>query len=190
MRSKLAILAIVSGLLIGGLLISLAVLWYQPDDLRCNLEDLILKDELMPSGWQKQWYVLPPALPEEGAQDALAVQFDRDNISFAHHTVYRYRNQMEAIVWLRVNRELYFPSSWHWSALDASARWGLVPDETTVQCADTGIGGEASFRCNALMRYGPFVSKFGSPVGAGLMSIEEFKKIVVTIDKTFSACLR
>jgi hypothetical protein len=185
MSSKIKPSAIALAILVG-----LVLLWYWPEDTRCSLQDLILKDEKMPAGWQRTWYILPPALPDESAQDALGVQFDQNNTSFAHHTLYRYRNRTEALLWRRINRELFFPSSWHWVTWEASGGWALAADEISVQCAETGAGGKDSFRCNAVMRYGPMIADFGSPIRPGLMTLQEFHDIVVAIDKDSSACLR
>lgn len=164
---------------------------FLPENPQCSLENLILEDEMMPAGWQRFGWVSPPALPDLGARDARSVIYEKEN-AIAHHQVYQYKNQMVASLSLRINNQVFFPSSsssWIWSDLEGSDNWGLSGDVERIRCgiSDNPLLG---YNCGALIRYGLFISDFSSPVGEGIMSQEEFKSIVIAIDDSFSSCLK
>ena len=156
---------------------------------KCDLEGLLLQDNMMPLNWERLWKVLPPALPREGAQDALEVDYENQN-ELARHTIYRYKNGFLAFLFLRINKEVYFPSGGRtWSQLEGSEDWLLHGDERRIQCGNSNdplLG----FRCDAVLRYGQYISEFSSPIGEGGMSQEQFKAIVLAIDDRATFCLQ
>jgi len=153
----------------------------------CNLEDLIVQDKMMPSEWKRLWRVLPPALPKHGAQDALNVVYENGS-EIAQHTVFRYRNGFHAFLFLRVNHQLFFPSGLRkWIDLAGSGDWGLNGDEESIRCGDSDDP-QFGYKCSAVVRYGLNISDFSSPVGEEIMSQEDFKRIVISIDDRFSSC--
>ena len=103
----------------------------------CDLESLLLKDNMLPAKWEKLWQVLPPALPTNGAIDALEVDYEYGN-DMAAHTIYRYKNVLVAYLFLKINRQVYFPTSgWKWSNLAGSEDWELNGDEFRIRCGDS-----------------------------------------------------
>lgn len=155
----------------------------------CPLKSLLLPDDMMPTKWKREWYVLPPALPTEGAQDALKVIFQRGR-GMADHTIYRYRNGLLAFLFLRINREVFFPSvGWNWAELAGSQAWGWQGQEARIRC---GAGNDPLLgdRCGAVIRYGPYLSDFSASMGEGLVSEAEFQATVLALDAQIAACLR
>jgi hypothetical protein len=156
---------------------------------KCDLESLLLQDNMMPLNWERLWKVLPPALPKDGAQDALEVVYENQN-EIASHTIYRYKNGVFSFLFLRINDQLFFPTGLRkWFELAGSGEWSLSGDEVRIRCGDSDdplLG----YRCSAVVRYGPFISDFSSPIGDEIMSKEEFKKIVVSIDNQITQCIQ
>lgn len=155
----------------------------------CELESLIVKDNMIPPNWERLWRVIPPVLPKDGAQDALEVDYE-NGIEIAHHTIYQYKNSLLAMLFLRINKEVFFPSGQRiWSELEGSDYWMLHGDEERIRCGDSDdpfLG----FKCDAVIRYGAFISEFSSPIEEDIMSHEEFKEIVVAIDNQIAACIQ
>ena len=155
----------------------------------CDLESLILQDNMMPPQWERLWRVLPPALPKDGAQDALEVVYENQN-EMASHTIYRYKNGLLAFLLHRINNEIFFPSGLRiWSQFEGSDYWLLNEDEDRIQCGDSDdplLG----YRCDAVVRYGPYISEFSSPIEEGIMGQEEFKAIVFAIDERIASCIQ
>ena len=182
-RVRKVILFLVSVCALSGFFLSLS------QNTRCDLQSLILEDSMMPRGWARLWSVLPPALPKDGAQDALEVVYENRNTR-ASHTVYRYRNGLLASLLLRVNNEIFFPSGLTaWSRLEGSESWPLHGNEARILCGDSsdpllGSG------CSAVIRYGPLVSAFSAPIEQGIMAPAEFKAIVVAVDARLTSCIR
>jgi hypothetical protein len=156
---------------------------------KCNLESLLLQDNMMPDNWKRLWRILPPALPKEGAVDALKVVYENGN-EIAQHTIYRYKNSLLTFLFLRINNQLFFPSgSWRWSDLAGSEDWGLNDDGGRIRCGDSDDPFLGDL-CVAVIRYGPYISEFSSPIEEGVMSHEEFKALVVAIDEQIASCIR
>jgi len=93
-------------------------------------------------------------------------------------------------LFLRINNEVFFPSGLRtWLKLKESEDWLLNGDEVKIQCGDSDdplLG----FRCDAVIRYGQYISKFSSPIEKGVMSQEEFKATVLAIDDRIASCLQ
>ena len=156
---------------------------------KCDLESLLLQDNMMPLNWKRLWRILPPALPKEGAVDALNVVYENGN-EIAQHTIYRYKNGLLASFFLWVNNQKFFPSgSWDWFDLEESEDWELTGDVEKIRCGD-GSDPFLGYLCVAAIRYGPFISEFSSPIEDGVMSHEEFKAIVVAIDDRITSCIQ
>lgn len=156
---------------------------------KCDLESLLLQDNKMPQKWERLWKVLPPALPRDGAQDALEVVYENQN-DMASHTIYRYKNGLLAFLFLRVNNEVFFPSGLRvWSELEGSDDWPLNGDEEKIRCAES-TDPLLGFKCDAVIRYGQYISEFSAPIEAGIMSHEEFKAIVLAIDDRITSCFQ
>ena len=156
---------------------------------KCDLESLVLQDNIMPLKWERLWKVLPPALPKDGAQDALEVVYENRN-EMASHTIYRYKNGLLAFLFLRINNEIFFPSGLTiWSELEGSDCWLLHGDEAQIRCGDSDDPFLGS-QCDAVIRYGPYISEFSSPLEEGIMSQEEFKAIVLAIDDRIASCIQ
>jgi hypothetical protein len=155
----------------------------------CDLESLILQDNMMPPNWERLWGILPPALPKEGAQDALGVVYEKQN-EMASHTIYRYKNGVLAFMFIRINNQLYFPSGqWLWSDLNGDKDWGLSGDEYRIKCGESNDS-LLGYLCVAVVRYGSYISEFSSPVEVDIMSETEFKAIVLAIDKQILSCIQ
>lgn len=167
-------------------LLVLVIFGYQKP--KCPLENLILQDDMMPSEWGRLWRVLPPALPTDGAIDALEVDYENGN-NRASQTIYRYKNEFLAFFFLRFNNQVLFPTAWiRWTNLNGSESWNLNGNENRIQCGESQypiIG----YRCSAVVRYGQFISQFSTPLVDGNMNAEQFKSIVLAIDDQISTCI-
>lgn len=167
-------------------------LLFIPTYPQCDFENILLEDNMMPPVWERLWRVSPPSLPKLGAQDALSIVYEyRSNIS--HHSIYQYRNRAFATLFLSIFNQDFFPSSgdpsrsWIWSEVEGSSDWGLHGNINKIRCGDSNDPFLGS-RCSAVIQYGAYISKFSSPMEEGIMSEEEFKKIVVGIDEKFLFC--
>lgn len=163
--------------------------YFLPQETQCRLETLILTEKMMPMGWTRSGQVVPPVLPKHGAQDALGVVYENGS-DIAQDKIYRYKNAVLAFFFFRVNNQLFFPSGqWRWSDLDGKDGWGLNGDQKRIQCgySDDPLLGHL---CVAVVRYGPFISEFSSPIEEGIMTYEEFKAIVHAIDEQITSCLQ
>lgn len=167
----------------------LGVVLFLPQNNRCDLDRLIVQDNMMPTAWKRRWQVLPPALPKEGAQDALNVVYENGS-EIAQDTIYRYKNTAVAFLYFRINNQLYFPSGlWRWSDLAGSVDWRLNGDESRIQCGDSDDS-LLGYLCVAVVRYGSYISVFSSPIEEGTMSTQEFNSIVVDIDNQITSCIQ
>lgn len=162
---------------------------FLPQKNLCSLETLILTDNMMPIGWTRFGRVSPPALPKQGAYDALGVIYENGS-EIAHGEIYRYKNSLQSFFFLRINNQYYFPSgSWKWSDIDGSEDWGLNGDEYRIKCGESDDPFLDNL-CGAVIRYGPYISEFHSSSEEGLMSLDEFEAIVVAIDEQISNCIQ
>lgn len=73
--------------------------------------------------------------------------------------------------------------------LDGINGWGLNGDQKKIQCG-TSDAPLLGYICVAAVRYGPFISKFSSPIEGGVMTHEEFRAIVLAIDEQITSCLQ
>ena len=82
----------------------------------------------MPDGWVFEGSYSPPVMEDYWAQDAESIAFGLAGLSQkAHHTVYRYRNWVQASLFLRFEQELLIPSThWTWSPMAGSDTWALA----------------------------------------------------------------
>jgi len=167
-------------------LLGLALFGYQKP--KCALENLILQDDMMPSEWERLWRVLPPALPTDGATDALEVDYESGN-NRASQTIYQYKNEFLAFFFLRFNDQVLFPTAWiKWTNLNGSESWDLNGNENRIRCGESQYP-VIGYRCSAVVRYGQFISQFSTPIIEGNMSAEQFKSIVLAIDDQISTCI-
>ena len=170
-------------LLVVFVLIGLFILFthFPTQKTQCDLEYLILTDNMMPLKWTRSGQVLPPVLPKQGARDALGIVYENGSY-IAQDKIYQYKNTVLAFLFFRINNQLYFPSGlWRWSDLAGSEDWSLNGDERRIRCGDSDdplLG----HLCVAVIRYGTNISEFSSPIGEEIMSQDEFKKIVIAID--------
>ncbi|OGO71865.1 MAG: hypothetical protein A2Z37_05045 [Chloroflexi bacterium RBG_19FT_COMBO_62_14] len=156
----------------------------------CDLDALMVEDILMPSDWLRVGRVLPPVLPKEGAHDALAVVYANDSDT-AQHEVYRYATELSAFLYLRINKQVFFPSGlWYWSEMEGTGDLPLSGDEARILCARSN---DPTLRtvgtlCTAVVRYGPDISVFSAPLRPPELSETTFSGIVVGIDHRFESC--
>jgi hypothetical protein len=155
---------------------------------KCSINSLIVDEERMPEGWSNKWGVLPPALELLGAQQAYCMIIQNGNET-ASHTVYQYSNAWLAAFHVWFDRETFFPSvGWDWSDLERANDLSLHADQRQIKCG-TGNYPLLGDQCTAILRYGTYVSDFGSSIDEeGAMSTEEFIEIVLKIDELFSSC--
>lgn len=154
---------------------------------KCSINSLVLDEEGMPEGWSNKWGVLPPALEPLGAQQAYRMIMQNGNET-AGHTVYQYSNRWLAAFHVWFDREMFFPSvGWDWSELQGASSLPLHADQWQIKCGDSNYPSLGN-SCTAVLRYGPYISDFGSSIQEGVMSTEEFIEIVLKIDELFSSC--
>jgi hypothetical protein len=154
---------------------------------QCDIHALVLVEREMPDGWQKEWVIESPVLEQRGAGQVYRV-FMRNGDKTAHHTVYKYSNRTLATLRIFVDNQLFFPSAvWTWRELEGTEGLPLCADQRQIRCGDSNdpyLGD----RCTAVLRYGSYVSDFSSSVQERVMSVEEFKQIVLGIDARFCHC--
>jgi hypothetical protein len=162
---------------------------YKNQQSNCPLNDLSIKDNMMPIGWNRLWSVLPPALPTDGAVDAIEIDYEYGN-NRAYQTIYQYKNEFFAFFFLRFNNQLLFPTAWiKWTTLKGNENLDLNGNENRIRCGESQypiIG----YRCSAVVRYGQFISHFSTPIAEGIMSTEQFQSIVLAIDDQISTCIK
>jgi hypothetical protein len=157
------------------------------EKLECNVHALVLAEREMPEGWKEEWRVEPPALDRRGAKQAYGVFMQNDDET-AHHTVYEYSNRTLAALHVSVDNQIFFPSvGWSWRELEGTGSLPLYADQRQIKCGHSNDP-YLSDRCTAILRYGPYISDFSSTIREGVMSIDEFKQIVLRIDAQFGRC--
>jgi len=157
------------------------------EKLRCDVNTLVLAEGEMPEDWNLVWEIQPPALPRLGSRRAYGV-FMQNGDETAHHTVYEYSNRTLAVLHITVENQTFFPSiGWNWRELEGTRGMPLCADQREIRCGDSDDPYLGS-RCTAILRYGPYVSDFSSSVQEGVLSIEEFKQIVLKIDGQLCQC--
>lgn len=174
-------------LIIFSTLVILSAVLFFPESSQCEFGDVILDIEMMPTGWDKQGYVTPPAIPKWGAEDVVSINYIKGP-NKTYHRLYRYRNRMLAFIYLNLYNQYFFPTGMRsWSVYDEANKWALHGNTIRIKC-----GKSDSFpfpkRCASVIQYGPIISDFSSRVGDRTMSEEEFKEMVLVIDNHFSLC--
>jgi len=161
---------------------------------KCRIESLVLSEERMSGRWQifesDLWPAFLPRQDRLGAQEVYRTIMVNDDGRTIGHTVYRYRNRWLATFHFRFDRAAFFPSvSTDWSELEEVGDLSLHADQQQIQCG-TANDPYLSDRCVAVLRYGSYISDFGSSIGEERdTSIEEFMEIVLKIDERFTACV-
>jgi hypothetical protein len=163
---------------------------------KCRIESLALSDEWMPGRWQiREGDLWPAFLPERdrlGAQQAYQTAIGNDSGGAISHTVYQYRNRWLATFRLWFDRETFFPSvGWTWKELEEANNLPLHAGQQQIKCGTANPGFSLlGNQCSAVLRYGPYISDFGSSIGEeGDISIEEFMEIVLQVDERFTSCV-
>lgn len=159
---------------------------------KCSVEFLVLDEDKMSEGWRNDLGFLPPALDALGAQEAFLMTMESDEGGAISHTVYRYRNRRLATFHFWFDRETFFPSvGWTWKELEEANNLPLHADQQQIKCGTANPGFSLlGNQCTAVLRYGPYISDFGSSIGEeGDMSIEEFIETVLKIDERFRSCV-
>ncbi len=152
----------------------------------CDLDAVALTAEAMPDGWAQKWIVLPPVLDTLGASDAYNVVMEKRG-EIAQHTVYRCADERAARSLLRSGRYWFFPSGWAWEEASGAENLSLHADRQVIKCGESGdiyLGK----MCTAVLQYGRYVSDFTVPIQDGVMTREEFFRLVRHIDATFQKC--
>ncbi len=164
----------------------------QSETYLCSVKEMLLEPDMMPNGWEFEWYILPPVLSKDGASDAMSIYMTYNN-ELAHHTVYIFRNNLEAILFYLANSLDFNPSDFsqtpriQWTEIKGSDQWELSGDATSVKCM-TGKDQFINGLCVAVVRYGSVVSEFYAQTNNEGMNEKEFMDTVIAIDKRISSC--
>ena len=170
-----------------GFILLTILLMFKDENLKCDVDLLVLDETKMPIGWKNKWGILPPALDTLGAEQAYGMSMEK-NEEGAGHTVYKYRNKWLAIFYLRFNKEIYFPSmGWNWSELKEAKNLPLQADQIQIKCGDSNYK-YLDDGCSAVLRYGSYISDFGLSRKDDKIPTEEFIDIVLKIDEQFRQC--
>lgn len=168
----------------------LVIFWVE--NPKCDLSSLLLDEAEMPVGWRKLWVVLPEVLAldaAKGAQQAYSVSMEYARVPDeygAHHTVYQYSNSVLSTFyfWLYYDRPVSYAG---WPELREASNPPLQADRILIKCND-GNDPYIGKSCVAILRYGSYISDFGSSIEEEIMSIDEFQETVLKIDERFSEC--
>ena len=156
---------------------------------QCSIDSLVVDEGKMPEGWENKWTILPPALDALGAQEAYSIFMHNGNET-ASYAVFQYSNRWLATFHVWFDNEVFFPSvGWEWSELEGASSLPLNADQIQIKCGDSSLL-HLDDRCTAVLRYGPYISNFSSSTQLGVMSTEEFKKVLLKIDDVFSSCVK
>jgi hypothetical protein len=153
--------------------------------------DLLADVADMPPGW----YVLsgPSPVPRKLDFDSIEsgdIQFQRGSYyTTAVHEVLRYQNSQAAWLYLRGVEGVNFASlsPVEWTSPQGWTYKSLVADDFQFACApsdkvmdDPDFAGMTD--CNAVARYGEFISVFSAPVSKDLMSFSDVERVLRAID--------
>ena len=152
----------------------------------CDLAAVTLTAEAMPDGWVQKWVVLPLVLDTRGASDAYNVVLEKQG-EISQHTVYRCADERAARALLRSSRYWFFPSGWAWEEASGAENLSLHADRQIIKCGESGDPYLGTM-CTAVLRYGRYVSDLTVPIQEGVMTREEFFRLVQHIDATFQKC--
>ncbi|MBC7227544.1 MAG: hypothetical protein H5T61_09965 [Thermoflexales bacterium] len=162
------------------------------DHTKCTTKFLTLNEEQMVGQWRVSDPLWPAFLPIQdrlGAQEVYRIILVNNDGGTIGHTVYRYCNRWLAAFHFWFDKAVFFPSiSTEWSELQEANHWPLHADQRDVRCG-VAIDPPLEDKCSAVLRYGVYISDFdASTSGAGAVSLEEFREIVLKIDERFQLC--
>ena len=187
------IISILSIIFLGILFLGTFLL-FSTKELHCSLKEMLLEPGMIPEGWKFFYFISPPLLEKHGASEALGITFTH-NSDVTHHTVYFFRNDLEALLYYAVN-SLDFSSSdftpnprIEWTDIKDLNQRELSGDSARIKCM-TGKDEFINGLCAAVIRYGPVISAFYAPTNTENMSLSEFKEAVILIDHRISSCLK
>ena len=169
----------------------LTTFWVQKP--KCDLPSLLLGEAEMPPGWREQWIILPAVLALDaanGARQAYSVRLEYADMPGeygAHHTVYQYSNRVLSAFyfWLYYDRPVIYAD---WPELREASKLPLHADRIQIKCRNSNDPYNGN-GCAAVLRYGFYISNFGSSIEEGVMTLDEFQEIIIKIDSRFVSCM-
>ncbi len=161
-----------------------------------DMYELMIDLSAFPEGW-RSWFgpVHTPerAHGEHGEREALYIVFypqglDRE-LHFADHTVFRYRNELDAaIVYYGDFRGGQF-RPWNmitpWAVPEKWSYESVVADRLKFACGELDMSPVAPPRwdCTAVAQYDEFISIFATELSPDYMTLEDVERILVAIDE-------
>jgi hypothetical protein len=165
--------------------VSMIVLIFREDKKECQLNNILVNPDLPSKDWLVEWIILPPALPSFGAQNAISISLVNSNGDHLFNTVYDYKNRLLASIFLKVNEQVFYPStSRTWKPKNDFSTQDVVHD---VRCTE-GLDTLSNHRCVSVTQYNRYLVVFSAPMGDEGISNEEFETILQKMDKTFTHC--
>jgi hypothetical protein len=156
-------------------------------------EDLLIDLSVFPRGWYDPFDPEPIPEREYGEQDSLYVGFAHEGLPpytvGASHTVYRYRNELDAAILFTLefsgkgfaNHYMITP----WAVPEGWSYTSTVAQRFTFAC------GEVDFvvpkpTCKAIAQYDEYISVFRSELSPDYMTLPQAQAVLAAIDERMS----
>lgn len=152
-----------------------------------DLRDLLVDGSAFPEDWVTIEGPQPQDYEENrnSEEDLFVVLRTNPPHAGARHEVYRYKNDLEALLLFYVTRAAdFFSSEDRRSAWQAPSGWTYrspLASEFEFACADFDYSG-LSTKCVARARYGEFVSIFDMSQPLGSVNLQDPERILQDID--------
>ena len=155
---------------------------------QCPLEKLLLSETDIPSEWKKSYTCGPPWCPEEGAKNGITIVFENNQGKIFGQDIYPYSNSIEAIINIQLHsNSIKFSKDVYQKVKFDNSKLRNI-NQTIIFCDVESLSGFNQPFCIALMRKGRFVIHFGSFIGQGNITKEEFYDLVNVIDNKITTC--
>jgi len=178
----------------GGILLLVLVIYIvysSPSEREISLTDLAVNPKVFPPGWTVKegnaWILIPEkgladfGFPREAGYRVLVFS-GHENV-FATHWLFRYQNQWQALEAFWRDYPKAFPKEARWQVPSDWIYHSSIADQFRFGCMIWENPEELQTRCVAMARYGEIISVLDLPLSARIISYEDIRHILQSIDQ-------
>jgi hypothetical protein len=160
-------------------------------------EDLLIDVSTFPRGWYNPFDAEPIPEREYGEQESLYVGFAHEGLPpytvGASHTVYRYRNELDAAILYTLEfSEKRFANHYMitpWAVPEGWSHESTVAQRFKFACGEVDSVPPESV-CEGVAQYDEYISVFTAELSGQYMTLEQMRSILVAIDERMVLYLR
>jgi hypothetical protein len=153
-------------------------------------EDLLIDASIFTQGWYSPFHPEPIPKREYGERESLYVGFAHEGLQpytlGANHTVYRYRNELDAAILYSLefsgkrfaNHYMITP----WAVPEGWSYESAVADRSRFACGELDAV-PPKWVCEAVAQYDGHISVFTSELSEEYMTLEQIESILLGIDE-------